>query len=47
MPDTGIYLLLGLGVVFTILLVYIGSLVIRWRNLQKDMELIEDLRNED
>ena len=31
MPDTAPYLALGLGVVFTILGVYIGSLVMRFR----------------
>lgn len=46
MPDTGLYLLLGLGVVFTIMAGYIGSMVIRWRNIQKDMELINELRDE-
>ncbi len=43
-PDTVAYLFLGLGVIFTILVVYIGSLVVRFRNGAKDLQVLEDLK---
>ncbi len=46
MPDTTVYLLLGLGMTGFIMAVYLGSLVTRWRNVQKDLQLIENLREE-
>lgn len=45
-PDTLSYLLLGLGVVTLISAGFIGSLILRYRSLQKDMELIEKLRDD-
>jgi hypothetical protein len=45
-PDTFGYLILGLGVVSTIAALFIGSIVVRYRSLQKDLETIEQLRNE-
>lgn len=44
MPETTPYLMLGLGVIFTILLVYLGSLVVRFRNADKDLQVLEDLK---
>lgn len=46
MPDTTAYLILGLLVTFGILGFYVASLVIRRRSLQKDLRLIEQLREE-
>jgi hypothetical protein len=45
-PDTLPYLILGLVVTFGILAAFIGSLVARYRNLQKDVELLEQLGND-
>ena len=45
-PDTLNYLLLGLAVVTFIATGLIGSMVVRYRNLQKDLQLIEQLRDE-
>lgn len=42
-PATGDYLVLGLVVVFGILLLFIASMVIRYRNLRQDEHLIEQL----
>jgi hypothetical protein len=42
-PDTFSYLILGLAAVSVILLGFIGSMVIRHRNLQRDLEAIEEL----
>jgi len=44
MPETTPYLLLGLVVIFTILGLYLGSLVVRFRNAAKDLQVLEDLK---
>lgn len=47
-PQTTDFLILGLGVSFVLFAGYLASMVIRVRNLQKDVELIEKLsRDED
>ncbi len=45
-PDTFGYLILGLGVISTIVVLFIGSMVVRYRNLQKDLQTIESLRED-
>ena len=45
-PDTLSYLLLGLAVVTFIATGLIGSMVLRYRNLKKDMQLLEQLHND-
>jgi hypothetical protein len=45
-PDTVSYLLLGLAAVALISVVYIGSLVLRLRNLRQDLTLIEEIGQE-
>ena len=45
-PDTVAYLYLGLAVVSIIAIGYISSLVIRFRSLQKDLQVMEQLRDE-
>lgn len=42
-PATGDYLILGLAVVFGILLLLIASMVVRYRNLRQDEQLVEQL----
>jgi hypothetical protein len=44
-PATGDYLILGLAVIFTILGLFIASMVIRYRNLNQDARLIEQLED--
>jgi len=46
MPDTTAYLILGLAVTFGILGSYVASLVVRRRSLQKDLRLLDQLRQE-
>jgi hypothetical protein len=46
-PDTTAYLLLGLAAVFVIMGGLIGSMMVRFRNLQKDRELIQQLAEDD
>ncbi|MBI1257689.1 MAG: hypothetical protein GC204_09485 [Chloroflexi bacterium] len=45
-PDTTGYLFLALAVFFGLLLLFIGSLWLRARNLRKDEALIEQLRED-
>ena len=45
-PDTVAYLYLGLSVIAVIALGFIGSIVLRYRNLQKDLQVMEQLRDE-
>lgn len=44
MPDTNGYLFLGLVVILAILSLYLGSLVVRFQNALKDIDLLERLR---
>jgi hypothetical protein len=46
MADTLSYLLMGLAVTVVSMIVFVGSLIIRQRNLKKDIELIEQLKDE-
>ena len=45
-PETTAYLLLGLAVVAGIPLLLIGSMLIRYRNLQQDLKTLDQLENE-
>jgi ABC-type polysaccharide/polyol phosphate export permease len=42
-PDTLSYLYLGLVVLVVIMGCFLASLVVRYRNVQKDLELVEKL----
>ncbi len=42
-PDTSQYMLLGYAVFFIVSAIYLVSLVIRNRNLQRDLETLEEL----
>ena len=41
--DTLNYMIAGYAVIFGVMLVYLVSLVVRWRNLRQDEEMIEQL----
>ena len=45
-PDTVAYLYLGLAVVAIIGIGFVGSIAIRFRSLQKDLQVMEQLRDE-
>jgi hypothetical protein len=38
------YMLAGYVVILSILAIYLVSLVVRWRNLKRDMEVLEELQ---
>jgi hypothetical protein len=42
-PDTSAYMIAGYVVIFSVMLIYLISLVIRNRNLKKDYEMLEEL----
>ena len=46
-PQTVNFLYLGLAATALLVVGYIGSLFVRYRNLQKDAELIEQLSDEE
>jgi heme exporter protein D len=45
-PDTAAYLFLGLGVTIAALIVFLVSMVTRWRSLQRDLETLNTLDEE-
>jgi hypothetical protein len=45
-PDTFGYLILGLVVVSAIVLLLVGSMAVRYRSLQKDLQTLDQLRDE-
>jgi general stress protein CsbA len=47
MPDTGTYLILGLAATALIIGFLVISMVVRQRNLDRDLELIRELKEDD
>ena len=45
-PDTTSYLFLALAAFFVLLLLFLGTMAIRARNLRKDEDLIEQLKDD-
>ncbi len=45
--DTLNYMIAGYTVIFTVMIIYLTSLVIRWRNLRQDKEMLEHLEEEE
>ncbi len=41
--NTMVYMIAGYAVIFTVLLVYLISLVIRWRNLRQEEEILREI----
>lgn len=44
--DTTSYMIAGYAVIFGVMLLYLISLLVRQRNLQKDMEVLEEIQGE-
>ena len=42
-PDTSQYMILGYAVFFVVSAIYLISLVVRNRNLQRDLEALEEM----
>jgi hypothetical protein len=45
--NTTSYMIAGYAVIFGIMLIYLISLLIRQRNLQKDLEVLEEIQDEE
>jgi hypothetical protein len=45
-PDTSGYMIAGYVIAFSVMAIYVLSLVIRWRNLKQDLALLEEMQKE-
>lgn len=45
-PDTSGYLIAGYTIAFTIMTIYVASLFVRRRNLQRDLQALTELQSE-
>lgn len=45
-PDTSGYMYLGYGVFFGVMIFYLGSLILRHRNLKQDLEALKDIEEQ-
>jgi len=45
--NTTSYMIAGYAVIFGVMLIYLISLLVRQRNLQKDLEVLEEIRGEE
>lgn len=37
------YMIGGYAVIFSVMIIYLGSLVVRWRNLRQDEEMLNEM----
>jgi hypothetical protein len=45
--DTTNFMIAGYIIIFGVMLIYLFSLLVRQRNLQKDMEVLEEIQSEE
>ncbi len=45
-PDTAGYMIAGYAVIFGVMLVYLISLIVRQRNLYRDLESLEEIEKQ-
>jgi hypothetical protein len=41
------YFIAGYAVFFTVMILYLASLLLRWRNLKKDLEVLHEVEQRD
>jgi hypothetical protein len=46
-PDTSFYFILGYTVIFTVLALYLASLVLRFRNARRDAYMLKELEEKE
>lgn len=46
-PDTSAYMIAGYTVIFGAMLIYLISLIVRRRNLEQDIQLLEELEEKE
>ena len=44
-PDTSAYMIAGYTLAFLIMGIYLASLIVRWRNLNQDIEMLESMQS--
>ncbi|MDK1029059.1 MAG: hypothetical protein QGM50_04100 [Anaerolineae bacterium] len=42
-PDTSGYMIAGYAIAFGVMLIYVLSLIIRYRNLNRDLSMLEEI----
>ena len=45
-PDTSGYMIAGYAIFFAVMIIYLASLSIRWRNLKQDLRMLEEMEKE-
>jgi hypothetical protein len=45
-PDTVSYMILGYAVIFTVMAIYLGSLVVRFHNLHQDQKTLDEVEKD-
>ena len=45
--ETTNYMIAGYAVIFGVMLVYLVSLFVRWRNLKRDVQMLQELEEKD
>ena len=44
-PDTSAYMIAGYTLAFLVMGIYLASLIIRWRNLNQDLQMLESMQS--
>ncbi len=42
-PDTSQYMIAGYAISFAVMIIYVASLFLRFRNLKRDLDMLEDM----
>ena len=42
-PDTTDFMIAGYAVIFSLLFIYLGSLIVRWRSLKREQHILEEI----
>jgi len=45
-PDTSGYMIAGYAIAFAVMVIYVASLYIRFRNLNRDLSMLEEMEEE-
>jgi hypothetical protein len=45
-PNTSAYMIAGYAIFFAVMVIYLASLSIRWRNLNQDLRMLEEMEKE-
>lgn len=45
-PDTSGYMIAGYAIAFGVMLIYVLSLIIRFRNLKRDLSMLEEMEKQ-